>query len=773
VSRRSFAGHTYEQRLHSGFYGDLYRANTAGDHEVRLLEVDADLSDMDGFSATLTTHGMQLARLEHANIVTTRSVGRAPEGRLIVITDSVAGQVTVEDLLNASAPGALPQSIAAGIGKELLQGLAAAHRAGMVHGAVHPRSVVIDGQGAVKLGDFAVGRALAVALSKETTSPLRDSLSSYLAPEVMRGKVATKTSDVYAAAAVVYVMLTGTLPPGTVGISAGFERMIQRALDPSLVRRYPDAVDFLENFVEALEDDLWPQASAEEIAAYAQGDDVKAPALPVRKSSDASLDDATEDVLSSLGLGLSAEAPARPAPRAPSGPVSRAPSGPVAAAGKADRASASALALDPPTDVDSRPAGHIAERDPISELIALSGDRPVSEGLPAPPLPPGMTRPPSAPAAKPSATQAEHAALAAIDALDVLDSEPGLPQTIHTQRAPSAPAPAARAASAPVERAASAPAQVLRAASAPVAHAASVWRTDDPRTMDTAEALAAAEALEPAVLAPAVLTPEVRRPLAPTPVAAAPVVPEYDPLVEVSLKKGGLGRVVWILFWLLIAAGGAGVLFWVVDHQNELKKQAEQEQARQRAENEAALAQLRSAQARAGQVVIDSSPDQAAVWMLLGRTPLESNPLSTAMLHELRLELEGHEPKDVRVEGSQWTGSGDAMKANVKVTLKSGNPDRAVPAAPPKPPASAFRGFRDGRGHIRVESEPAGAQVWLLVGFTPDVKVDGYAEVDYEFKVRRDGYLPGYITIAAKDWSASQEGNRISRSVELKRATKR
>jgi hypothetical protein len=72
-----------------------------------------------------------------------------------------------------------------------------------------------------------------------------------------------------------------------------------------------------------------------------------------------------------------------------------------------------------------------------------------------------------------------------------------------------------------------------------------------------------------------------------------------------------------------------------------------------------------------------------------------------------------------------------------------------------------------------VESEPAGAQVWLLVGFTPGVKVDGYAEVDYEFKVRKDGYLPGYITIAAKDWSASEEGSRLSRSVELKRAAKR
>jgi hypothetical protein len=404
----------------------------------------------------------------------------------------------------------------------------------------------------------------------------------------------------------------------------------------------------------------------------------------------------------------------------------------------------------------------MVERDPISELIALSGDRPVSDGVrvlePDKPLPPGMTRPPSAPTAKPSVTQAEHAALAAINALD-----------FELGEATAVPPPAAAPAVAPEPRPESeprpAPPETALSVAAPAARA-------DDRPDSSSEPRPAPPDTAPSgsPAPPAPTAPEVRHR-----VAAAPDIADYDPLVEVSLKRGGAGRVLWILLWLLIAAGGVAVLLWVVDHQSQLKKQAEEDRERQRAQNEAALAQHRSAQPRSGQVIIDSTPDKAAVWMLLGRTPLESNPVSTAMLHELRVEFDGYTPQDVRVEGSQWTGSEEMKKAELMVTLKPERSGESVPAAPPKPPDSARAGMRQGQGHIRVESEPSGAQVWLLVGFTPSVTVDGYAAVDYEFKVRKDGYLPGYIAIAAKDWKAGDDGqdNQLSRSVALKRASKR
>lgn len=781
MSRRSFAGYFYQEKLRSGVYGDLYRASTAGGQEACLLEIDADLAGMPGFAEALTAQGNELTRIEHDHVVGTHSVGRAPDGHLVVITSAVPGQVSVEALLRNVAPKPLPHNIAAGISKQFIAGLAAVHGAGLVHGAVHPRSVFIDADGTVRIGDLAAGRALAAAIAKETTSPLRDSLAGYLAPEVLRGRLASKASDVFAAASVVYVMLAGTLPPGTLDISPGFERMIQRALDASLARRYVDAEEFLENLVEAMEDDLWPQAPPAEIAVYI------ADALAVLSRLDSSasevvLSQATEDLLKSL-KSVAPISPARPPESEPASlpPVSQSAlpmSKSTVPMSKSDRLVDSVLAeLEPPTRVDPEPAGEAQGRDPISELIALSDSVPASPGVrvlkppakqePRPSGPPASvsqhgpsadparveeaalaaiaslglgTVPPAEPAPDP---ESEKAALLAIAALDSDMAEPG--------RAGSGPGQAPRASSQNVQRPVS-----QEAPRAPSQEALRAPSQETPRVPSQPEARATSTPREEAAAEPR----PVRR------AVPAQSFEEFDPGLDVSLKKSSvLGR----LFWFLVATGGIAALVWVVYTQSGLRKKQAEESEAQRANNEAVLAAFRASQPKSGQVTIDSEPDKAAVWMLLGRTPIDTNPMSAAMLHELRLEFEGYVPQDVRVSGQNWTGSGEAMKASVQVTMTPGSPDKPLPAYPPEPAAAERQGLREGQGAIHIQSQPPGAQVWLLVGFTPGVEVTGYAETDYEFKVLKDGYLPGYVTIKASDWKTEASGPQVSRSVKLQK----
>ena len=52
-----------------------------------------------------------------------------------------------------------------------------------------------------------------------------------------------------------------------------------------------------------------------------------------------------------------------------------------------------------------------------------------------------------------------------------------------------------------------------------------------------------------------------------------------------------------------------------------------------------------------------------------------------------------------------------------------------------------------------LTSKPAGAEVWLLIGFTPDVKFTG-ARVgrNYEIKALKDGYRPSFAAVTASDW---------------------
>ena len=91
-------------------------------------------------------------QLDHPNIVPTFAVeSGGPD--VVVVTRGVGRYVTVQDLIvggegaNRGQGGKLSLPVAAAIGKSVVEALAAAHKAGVVHGAVHPRSVLIDEDG--------------------------------------------------------------------------------------------------------------------------------------------------------------------------------------------------------------------------------------------------------------------------------------------------------------------------------------------------------------------------------------------------------------------------------------------------------------------------------------------------------------------------------------------------------------------------------------------------------------------------------------------------
>src|SRR5262249_28185775 len=76
-----------------------------------------------------------------------------------------------------------------------------------------------------------------------------------------------------------------------------------------------------------------------------------------------------------------------------------------------------------------------------------------------------------------------------------------------------------------------------------------------------------------------------------------------------------------------------------------------------------------------------------------------------------------------------------------------------LPAIPPKPDESLAQGAPAGRGVIHVESTPKGAEVWLLVGITPQMDLTGIeAGRDYTLRVDKDGYVEGPLHILAEEW---------------------
>ena len=136
--------------------------------------------------------------------------------------------------------------VAAGI----LMGLAAVHRAGIIHRDVKPANVGITRSGMVKLLDFGVADPLPWTrhFQESDTAPLDlGCIGSmhYMPPEQLRGNRVDERADVYSTGAVLYELATGHRPFAETGLVCLIDAILNRPpVPPSSVNRtVPPAVD--------------------------------------------------------------------------------------------------------------------------------------------------------------------------------------------------------------------------------------------------------------------------------------------------------------------------------------------------------------------------------------------------------------------------------------------------------------------------------------------------------------------------------------------------
>jgi serine/threonine-protein kinase len=141
-----------------------------------------------------------LARVRDPHVANLYGFAETPQDAAIVM-EAVDG-VSLGAVL--SEHGALAPEAALVVLKGSLLGLAAAHRAGVVHRDYKPANVVVQGDGGSKLIDFGV-----VVLTGQR-SP--EGTPAYMAPEQWRGQAATPATDVYAATCVFFECVTGRRP---------------------------------------------------------------------------------------------------------------------------------------------------------------------------------------------------------------------------------------------------------------------------------------------------------------------------------------------------------------------------------------------------------------------------------------------------------------------------------------------------------------------------------------------------------------------------------
>lgn len=198
-----------EQPLGTGGMATTYLArDLVLDRPVAVKILRADSSDARE-EARFEREARAAAAVSHPNVVQLYDAGRDGELRYLVMEWVDGGDLA--RLIRERAP--LPVDEAVYLALDVLNGLAAIHRAGIVHRDVKPANVLLDRHGRAKLTDFGIARR---ADDPTLTGPV-DLLGTapYVAPERIRGQPATAASDLYALGVLLYELLTGRLPfPG-------------------------------------------------------------------------------------------------------------------------------------------------------------------------------------------------------------------------------------------------------------------------------------------------------------------------------------------------------------------------------------------------------------------------------------------------------------------------------------------------------------------------------------------------------------------------------
>jgi serine/threonine protein kinase/tetratricopeptide (TPR) repeat protein len=150
---------------------------------------------------------LKLARqITHKNVCRMYDLGEE-EGTVFISMEYVPGE-SLDKIIRMTGP--LPPETVINYCRQIGEGLAEAHKLGVVHRDLKPHNIMIDEGGTVKIMDFGIARSI------ETKGLTKDGAligtPEYMSPEQAQGKSADNRSDMYALGIVMYEMLTGKVP---------------------------------------------------------------------------------------------------------------------------------------------------------------------------------------------------------------------------------------------------------------------------------------------------------------------------------------------------------------------------------------------------------------------------------------------------------------------------------------------------------------------------------------------------------------------------------
>jgi eukaryotic-like serine/threonine-protein kinase len=206
-----------DERIGAGAMGAVWRATdellnrTVAVKELLAAAAPPTAAGVDALEESrqrILREGRIGARLQHPHVISMFDVV-VHEDRPWLVMEYLPSR-SLAALLGEKGP--MTPREAVDVGRQVADGLAAAHLAGVVHRDVKPGNVLIAEDGRVKLTDFGVSRA--VDDVQLTRTGMIAGTPAFLSPEVARGHDPTAASDVFALGATLYAAVEGTPPFG-------------------------------------------------------------------------------------------------------------------------------------------------------------------------------------------------------------------------------------------------------------------------------------------------------------------------------------------------------------------------------------------------------------------------------------------------------------------------------------------------------------------------------------------------------------------------------
>jgi serine/threonine protein kinase len=201
------------QSLGKGGMGEVFLAFDRSIQQTVALKVVRDESRLPGDDEALRQEALLARSVGHPNVCRVHDLAPSPWGPILIM-EHIAGQTLHTHIRRKKAHGGYKTDEFRKIAAECCGGLAAVHKAGLVHGDLKPGNVMVTEDRAIIL-DFGFAQERARAASRRPGAPPDGGTPNYMAPERLRSGGASEADDLYALALTLWEMWTCRVPePG-------------------------------------------------------------------------------------------------------------------------------------------------------------------------------------------------------------------------------------------------------------------------------------------------------------------------------------------------------------------------------------------------------------------------------------------------------------------------------------------------------------------------------------------------------------------------------